>query len=235
MKWAGGLALGDGWAFYRGVAGDNSPHAHYAAQLICGRSSPTSAIVDGDPVTNRIIFIPSNTRHQLAPRAEPIHILYVEPALLHIGDSEKLSTERDCAISLYETIEQKSRRSDNDFDPSLFGGYDDARIVAAIDLIEQGLDAPIRLEDLAFACNLSKSRFAELFRKTTQLSLRQFVLWQRLRRAMLAIGAGESATCAAHGAGFSDAAHFSRTLRNMFGVTPRDIMSTVAIEDPVGS
>ena len=53
--------------------------------------------------------------------------------------------------------------------------------------------------------------------------------------AMLAIGAGENATHAAHAAGFSDAAHFSRTMRNMFGVTPRDIMSTVAIEDPIVS
>ena len=233
MKWTGGLALGDGWAFYRGLAGDNSPHAHYAAQLICGRSSPASAIVDGDYVIDEIIFIPSNTRHQLAPRPEPIDILYMEPALLQIGDSGKPSTERNRAIFLYETLEQKSRRSANDIDPTLFGGYEDARIVAAIGLIEQGLDAPVRLEDIASACSLSKSRFAELFRRTTELSLRQFVLWRRLRRAMLAIGAGENATHAAHAAGFSDAAHFSRTLRNMFGVTPRDIMSTVAIEDPV--
>jgi AraC-like DNA-binding protein len=235
MKWTGRLALGDGWAFYRGVAGDNASHAHYAAQLICGRSSQASATVEGDSVTNKIIFIPSNTRHRLAARAEPIDILYAEPVLLQTNGGEKLSTERDCAVSLYEIIEQKLRFSANNIDPMLFGGYDDSRISAAIDLIEQGLDAPIRLKDLAFACNLSKSRFGELFRKTTELSLRQFVLWRRLRRAMLVIGAGETATFAAHEAGFSDAAHFSRTLRNMFGVAPRDLMSTVAIEDPLVS
>ena len=234
MKWTGGLALGDGWAFYRGLAGDNTPHAHYAVQLICGRISTTSAIVDGDYVAGEIIFIPSNTRHQLAPRPEPLDILYVESALLHLEAGEKNLTERDRAVPLYRKLAQKLRRGD-EIDLSLLGVYTEPRIVDAIRLIEQGLDAPVRLEDIALACNLSKSRFAELFRMTTELSLRQFVLWRRLRRAMLAIGAGENATHAAHAAGFSDAAHFSRTMRNMFGVTPRDIMSTVAIEDPIVS
>ncbi|MFC2952485.1 helix-turn-helix domain-containing protein [Marinicaulis aureus] len=233
MKWTGGLALGDGWAFYRGLAGDNALHAHYAVQLVVGGATLASALIDGDCVIDEIIFIPSNTRHQLAPRPEPLDILYVEPALLEIGAGGEIPIDSDCAVLLYRKLEQELHSGANDIKPALFGAYKEARIVAAIDMIEQRLDASIRLEEIASACNLSKSRFAELFRMTTSLSLWQFVLWRRLRRAMLAIGGGDSATRAAHSAGFSDAAHFSRTLRTMFGVTPRDVMSTVAIDDPV--
>lgn len=235
MKWTGGLALGDGWAFYRGLAGDNAFHAHYAVQLVVGGHTPASAIIDGDYVIDEIVFIPSNRRHQLAPRPEPLDILYVEPVLLEIGGSDESQIDSDRAVSLYRRLEQELHSGANDIEPALFGEYKEARIVAAIDMIEQRLDASIRLEEIASACDLSKSRFAELFRTTTGLSLRQFVLWRRLRRAMLAIGGGDSATHAAHSAGFSDAAHFSRTLRNMFGVSPRDVMSTVVIDDPVVS
>lgn len=234
MKWTGGLALGDGWAVYRGLAGDNTSHAHYAAQLVAGGLSPASAIIDGDYVISEIIFIPSNMRHQLAPRPAPLDIMYVEPALFRgAADPDAPSTERERAVALYRRLEQYLGGGD-DIDPDLCGVYDEPRIATAIDMIERRLESSIRLEEIARGSALSKSRFAELFRSTTGLSLRQFVLWRRLRRAVIGLGGGETATHAAHAAGFSDAAHFSRTLRNMFGVTPRDIMSTVAIDHTDG-
>ena len=57
----------------------------------------------------------------------------------------------------------------------------------------------------------------------TGLPFRTYVLWRRLMKAVEIRAAGESLTEAAHQAGFSDSAHFSRTFLRMFGV-PADTM-----------
>lgn len=44
----------------------------------------------------------------------------------------------------------------------------------------------------------------------------------RLVTATERLAAGVSITDAAHGAGFSDGAHFSRTFRSMFGLSPSE-------------
>jgi len=49
-------------------------------------------------------------------------------------------------------------------------------------------------------------------------------LWLRIQRAAGELATGRSATEAAHAAGFSDAAHLTRTFRRMLGATPRDIV-----------
>jgi AraC-like DNA-binding protein len=54
--------------------------------------------------------------------------------------------------------------------------------------------------------------------------VRRYVLWLRLQRAVAALSSGRSVTDAAYAAGFSDAAHLSRTFRRMLGCPPRDLV-----------
>ena len=49
------------------------------------------------------------------------------------------------------------------------------------------------------------------------LQFRTYLLWRRLTLAVNEIVSGTSLTEAAHEAGFSDSAHFSRTFLRMFG------------------
>lgn len=67
------------------------------------------------------------------------------------------------------------------------------------------------------AC-VSPSRFSHLFVSEVGLPFRTYLLWRRLVGAVGAIAAGADLTEAAHGAGFADSAHFSRTFLRMFGV-----------------
>jgi AraC-like DNA-binding protein len=76
------------------------------------------------------------------------------------------------------------------------------------------------LKELAALVALSPSRLEHLFKTTTGVSLRHYLLWQRLRRAVEELATGSSVTRAAHSAGFSDTAHLSRTFRRMLGFTP---------------
>lgn len=99
----------------------------------------------------------------------------------------------------------------------------DARILRAIDLLHERLDAPICLDDIADAVHLSPGRFRHLFVEQTGTRFRPFVLWLRLTSALSSYAAGASLTDASHIGGFADSAHFSRTFRRMFGASPVSI------------
>jgi AraC-like DNA-binding protein len=67
---------------------------------------------------------------------------------------------------------------------------------------------------------LSASRLTHLFTSQVGIPLRRYVLWSRLRIAISRVQAGDDLTDAAHGAGFADSAHLTRTTRDMFGLPP---------------
>jgi AraC-like DNA-binding protein len=81
----------------------------------------------------------------------------------------------------------------------------------------------LSLESLADRAGLSPSRFMHVFTQSLGVPLRPYLLWLRLQHAAGRLLAGASATEAAHEAGFSDAAHLSRTFRRTLGTTPREI------------
>ena len=90
--------------------------------------------------------------------------------------------------------------------------------------------ADLGLGELAGACGVSPSRLTHLFRQETGTSLRQYRSWVRLRSALDVLWSGLSLTDLAHGAGFADCAHFSRTIVQMLGSTPSDLRrSMVAV------
>jgi AraC family transcriptional regulator len=66
--------------------------------------------------------------------------------------------------------------------------------------------------------HLSPGRTRHLFVEQTGLPFRTYLLWLRLVRAVEVYAGGASLTEAAHGAGFADSAHLSRTFRRMFGI-----------------
>jgi AraC-like DNA-binding protein len=82
----------------------------------------------------------------------------------------------------------------------------------------------VSLEAVAASVRLSPSRFLHLFTTSVGVPLRPYVLWLRLQCAAREMAAGRSVAEAAYAAGFSDAAHFTRTFRRMLGATPRQIL-----------
>jgi AraC-like DNA-binding protein len=96
----------------------------------------------------------------------------------------------------------------------------DDRVVKAIDVIQEMDSRVVSLEDIAGKVYLSPSRFAHLFTDEVGIPFRRYLLWRRLTRAMLLASRGATLSRAAHSAGFSDAAHFTRTFYQMFGIPP---------------
>ena len=138
----------------------------------------------------------------IAPLAAPIASAYFDGA-----DDDELRDLAQRAISAAAGI-------------ALRPAAVDQRIVRAIAEIRERIDEPILLSGLARRAGLSPGRFRHLFVAETGVSLRAFVLWERLNRALSIGFSGGSWTEAAHAANFADSAHLSRTCRRMFGLAP---------------
>jgi AraC-like DNA-binding protein len=82
----------------------------------------------------------------------------------------------------------------------------------------------VSLDGVAASVGLSPSRFMHLFTTSVGVPLRPYVLWLRLQCGAGELARGTSVADAAHVAGFSDAAHFTRTFRRMIGATPRQVL-----------
>jgi transcriptional regulator GlxA family with amidase domain len=99
----------------------------------------------------------------------------------------------------------------------------DARITRALELIRERLGGKISLTAVAAAVHLSPDRFRHLFIGETGVGFRPYVLWLRLECSLAAYVAGRTLTEAAYIGGFADSAHFSRTFKSMFGITPASV------------
>jgi AraC-like DNA-binding protein len=82
----------------------------------------------------------------------------------------------------------------------------------------------VSLPKIADEVGLSPSRLMHVFTQSTGVPIRPYVRWLRVQRAAGELARGSSITAAAHQAGFSDAAHLTRTFRQMLGATPSEIV-----------
>ena len=86
-----------------------------------------------------------------------------------------------------------------------------------------GSGEDLSLTTLAGIAGLSEPRLMHVFTESLGIALRPYILWLRLQQACCELSKGASVTEAAVCAGFSDAAHLSRTFRRMLGTTPSEI------------
>jgi AraC-like DNA-binding protein len=88
---------------------------------------------------------------------------------------------------------------------------------------QPGVLGDVSLATLAAVAGLSESRLMHVFTESLGVAVRPYILWLRVQRACGELLGGASATKAALEAGFSDAAHLTRTFRRMLGITPTEL------------
>ena len=99
---------------------------------------------------------------------------------------------------------------------------DRRRAIEAALWLEDHLEEPIDLHDVATAAGLSAFHFLRLFTAVVGATPHQYLVRARLRRAARLLAAGErSITDVAYDVGFGDLSNFVRTFRRAAGVSPR--------------
>jgi len=234
-KRSGHSFVGDGWALHTGRRARQTLHAHHAYQVSLGIER---AVKLGDDAAPGWIIAP-DVPHVIASEG-PVVSVYVEPraaiaSTLHVWlDGAKvapLTATEHAALQkvLALPVRKASARAVLADLLSVLGAADapverpDMRVRRLLERLALDPSERVSADELARVARLSKSRSRHVFREQVGLPIRTYRLWLRLQAAVRLIAAGRSVTDAAHEAGFSDAAHLTRTCRRMFGLAPSEL------------
>jgi AraC-like DNA-binding protein len=228
-----------GWAVFAGPLDHNAPHAHSTAVYLAGLYGRFRLRVAGSDWTwCRSAVIRAGTSYEFDMGGDPLGVLYLEPdtagaealaALVRNGRELSGALVGSADVSpLREHFEQRAVGGElcaSMLDVVNFARERarrrlDERVMRAVAAIEANADDNASVTEAASAAGLSHSRFQHLFTREVGVPFRRYRGWQRLRTAIRAAAAGSNLTTAAHMAGFSDQAHFTRAFRRAFGAPP---------------
>ncbi len=207
--WKGELWLGRDFGLVHGLMGPTAPHAHYAHQLIIAPGLPVTVELDGVRQCGHYLMIQALSRHAIVEAPEAAFTVYAEPLSIDAQDLQQSISGVTPTLPGLEAALRTCRRQP----------IADRRVGRALQVLDTALDGKVAAAQLAAQAHISLSQLERLFARDVGLPVRRLVLWRRLRLAMALMLQGQAMTQAAHEAGFADAAHFSRTLKALFGVT----------------
>jgi AraC-like DNA-binding protein len=231
-------------ALFVGDRSETSLHSHHALELCVALDDLGIDVSAPDGPDLRKVpgaMVRAGAPHQLAIPGPKVAVLYLDPQS-EVASALESWLAPDDIRGLPEAVMRDLRDSFRLLLESSDAGLDEAesacaaliasftkeaprpnvhwRVRKAMARIESDLDDPPSLETLANDVGISPSRLRHVFKEQTGLPISRYVLWMRLRAALLEALEGASMAESAQEAGFSDAAHFTRTCRQMFGLPP---------------
>ncbi len=237
--WGGRLFLAPGVFLYVGPGAAADEHAHHAVQFVWASEGELTLRWPAREARVRAALVPANLSHSFEARGQPIVLMLVErhgPRGAALDRRAKEGLGHDLLESLpglkFPSLDIGSEEA-MAWCESVFAalGATSTGVDAptrgtrrAIEYVESALDTVPSLEVAAARASVSPTRLTHRFSAEVGIPFRRFVLWARLKRAVEETRRGASLTEAAVEAGFSDAAHFSRTFRAMFGLSPSMVL-----------
>lgn len=228
MTWPGQLHFGPDWASYRGEMPEHAPHRHAAAQVAVALSGELVCETTTAHVISPAVVIAPDALHRMEASRDVLS-LYLEPRSLHW---RRLASRYTDAITgdpaLGEAVRQAiNAQAAGPCGMAAIGALagpatrpPDARLTAYLDQIDRGEPSH---------SDLSASQLRRLMRQEFGMTFGRYLRWRRLMQALRRIAVGDDLVAAAYRAGFSDQAHFARTLRATFGLRARDLRGALRL------
>ncbi|MBL4799619.1 MAG: helix-turn-helix domain-containing protein [Oleispira sp.] len=232
---------------YLGPSFDPVVHQHHAVQICIGIDGPFRIALQGKDEwqTVRAALIGPDTPHQISSQETNMVFLYLEnetvdfQGLLQFSEDAKTGILKSEVNEGFLTVLAQASAGCSEIEAKSLGNqilsvFDialnvrariDSRIVKVLQMLDQTPSGQCESKILEKVACLSSSRLQHLFREQVGVPIRRYSLWLRLRRVMAQAIEGKTLMDAAHDAGFSDSAHFSRVFKGMFGITPSLLFS----------
>jgi AraC-like DNA-binding protein len=232
-------------ALFIGPAFGLSPHRNAVAVVAIGLQAPFELAWNArDHRRCRSALIPPNTLQHFRETSGAMAFLYVDAVSNDYAQLRACAATRgershldlrceplllDCLNRLRIGGAARWRDVRAELEELLKGGtaQADERIVQALQIIHEDPATRLPLASLARHARLSPSRFAALFRQTTGVPVRRYKLWVAMGAAVRSMQRGASLTQASMDAGFSSPAHFSSAYRQMFGMEPSRLATSL--------
>lgn len=218
--------------------GDPGLHAHHAIQITVSLSGALELISGDMAIKADAVAVAADARHRFVAHGI-IAFIFVEPesragralseVLFRSGPLAQIDTARimpaldvlrrtfDPGLNQAELL-RAGEQALEALVPAGPAPPADARVQKIIDHASTHPDDSLDESAAAAGVFLSPSRLRHLFVEQTGLAFKTYMLWLRLVRALEVYSTGQSLTEAAHEAGFSDSAHFSRIFKRTFGL-----------------
>jgi AraC-like DNA-binding protein len=229
--------------FYAGLLGEPSVHTRGCLIVHVAVEAPLRVRLEGgewQPAEVAVVQpgvpyqIASPGRHAIGLLVEPET---VDPARLPAGlrgcgavDEPGFAAHvRQCHARLVAAGSQ-ARLQPDDFDRLFFGEplaprALDARIAAVLQAIRRDPATAASAQAYAAQAGLSFSRFLHLFKQETGMPFRSLRSWKRARSLLHHVVDAASLVDVALDIGYPDSTHFSHSIRQSYGLKPRDIVA----------
>lgn len=227
-SWVGRLEIADGWARWQGSSGDGGWHRHVAAQIVSGLDGFVEVECAAGALRAQTLLIEPLAKHRVMA-GHRVALVFIEPWALRAGVT--LPAIFSCSglvqgCPVVSEVPEHSQGFWSAWRAAGRSGPAGPSVSVWAERARRQIDAqldgdpgdPISLARLARELGVGSDHARHRFAAEFGLPFKRYVLWQRLRRAGLALQRGAGATASAHEAGFADAAHLARTLKAMFGV-----------------
>ncbi len=112
------------------------------------------------------------------------------------------------------------------------GGLPRAKLVRAVEYIQDQLSADLTVSGIAQAVGMSPDYFTRLFKESNGQSPHQYVIEARVRKAKELLTTGKfTISEAAYHVGFVDQSHLTRHFKRVFGLPPKRLLESQKARD----
>ena len=238
------MILGEDRVVYAGLLGEPTERSFGCLTVYASLAGPLRVCAQGQAFeTADLSVIPPYVPHRVATCDRMIGVLMIEPESV---DAARLppALAGGAARPLGDPLAPRVRESFSrlirgdygcdltgvDIDLLFFGRMFerralDPRIAAIVDRISRCPHGQLSAEESAQLAGLSFSRFLHLFRAEVGATFRGFRAWKRARSFLRYANGTPSLTDVALEIGYPDSTHFSHSIRQVYGLRPKDIFA----------
>ncbi|MET7771070.1 helix-turn-helix domain-containing protein [Nocardia sp. NPDC005366] len=217
---------------FGGTITETDLHAHHTVQILAANTPLTVMDASGVHHHGTVVIVPADAPHRIDGGATHGAALYLDPETIAGAAADRRAHTRGWTSGVHASVVDPARtalldqvtaivadlRCDRETPPPI--ARHNAVTEALRVLPSLVHDRSIRGADIARRVGLSPARLSHLFTDQVGIPLRPYILWLRLRVAIIRVRSGDDLAAAADAAGFDNSAHLTRTCRRTFGLFP---------------